>query len=131
MVSGEGVSCTSVLLPTDAVKGDSEICDVPVSSRSQIQGVDGSIVADVTSPHGKDHRIVFYRNINVFSFELLDSSQRHSITYRLDELLCVRTKPVRIKRGIPVAVEEEVSHTMSISTRDHCHSFLNYLLISS
>ncbi|KAL6731070.1 hypothetical protein Aduo_001979 [Ancylostoma duodenale] len=90
-------------------RGESEVCDVPIASRSQIQGVDGTLIADVTSPHGKNHRIVFYRDINVFAFELLDTSQRHSITYRLDELLCVRTKPVKIKRGIPIAEEELVS----------------------
>ncbi|EYB82330.1 hypothetical protein Y032_0362g3510 [Ancylostoma ceylanicum] len=111
MVSGERVTSTStsILLPSDGVKGESDICEVPISSRSQIQGVEGTLIADVTSPHGKNHRIVFYRDINVFAFELLDTSQRHSITYRLDELLCVRTKPVKIKRGIPIAEEELVS----------------------
>ncbi|VDM76966.1 unnamed protein product [Strongylus vulgaris] len=52
--------------------GDSVTCDVPVSSRSQIPGVEGTLLADVTSPHGKNHRIVFYRDINVFAFELLE-----------------------------------------------------------
>ncbi|KIH62054.1 hypothetical protein ANCDUO_07665 [Ancylostoma duodenale] len=53
-------------------QGESEVCDVPIASRSQIQGVDGTLIADVTSPHGKNHRIVFYRDINVFAFELLE-----------------------------------------------------------
>ncbi|KHJ97056.1 diacylglycerol kinase catalytic domain protein [Oesophagostomum dentatum] len=90
------------------ILGDEDICEIPVASRSQIHGVNGTLIADVTSPHGKNHRIVFYRDINVFAFELLDTHERHLITYRLDELLCVRTTPVRIKRGIPIAVEDEV-----------------------
>uniref|UniRef100_A0A0R3PGE7 DAGKc domain-containing protein n=1 Tax=Angiostrongylus costaricensis TaxID=334426 RepID=A0A0R3PGE7_ANGCS len=68
------------------------------------------LIAEVTSPHGKNHRIVFYRDINVFAFELLDKTARHSITYRLDELLCVRSTPVRIRRGVPV-VEEKLAPT--------------------
>ncbi|XGW22615.1 hypothetical protein V3C99_005103 [Haemonchus contortus] len=112
MVSGEGVSSTTVLLPADSVKGNSDVCVVPISSRSEIEGTEGTLSALVTSPHGKDHKIVFYRNINVFSFELLDTSRRHSITYRLDELLCVRTTSVKIKRGLPVILDKKPETTL-------------------
>ncbi|KAK6042062.1 hypothetical protein COOONC_20433 [Cooperia oncophora] len=90
-------------------EGNSDVCVVPISSRSEIEGTEGTLSALVTSPHGKDHKIVFYRNINVFSFELLDTSHRHSITYRLDELLCVRTTSVKVKSGLPVIPENKVT----------------------
>ncbi|KAK5983046.1 Ceramide kinase 1 [Trichostrongylus colubriformis] len=108
MSSGE----TTVLLPSDSVKGESNACIVPIAERSEIEGTEGTLSALVTSTHGKDHRIVFYRNINVFSFELLDTSRRHSINYRLDELLCVRTTSVKIKKGLPSIPENKPETTL-------------------
>ncbi|EYB82331.1 hypothetical protein Y032_0362g3510 [Ancylostoma ceylanicum] len=98
MVSGERVTSTStsILLPSDGVKGESDICEVPISSRSQIQGVEGTLIADVTSPHGKNHRIVFYRDINVFAFELLEKvafcafADAHVAFLELFHNVCVR-----------------------------------------
>ncbi|WKX90037.1 hypothetical protein Q1695_009125 [Nippostrongylus brasiliensis] len=110
MHNGEATSPTSVLLPSDSAQGDANVCPVPISSRSEIEGTEGSLIAEVTSPHGKDHRIVYYRDVNVFSFELIDSSRRHSVTYRLDELLCVRTSPIRVKKGIPIIDDDEKPH---------------------
>ncbi|KAJ1362936.1 Ceramide kinase 1 [Parelaphostrongylus tenuis] len=136
MVSGQEMhDITSSLLPTDSVEGDRDPCAVPPSSRSRIEGVDGSLIADVTSPHGKDHRIVFYRKINVFAFELLDKTARHSITYRLDELLCVRTAPVKIKSGVPVFEEKIVSTDATlffnfVFKRDKCRWRLKQLPVT-
>ncbi|CAJ0606893.1 unnamed protein product [Cylicocyclus nassatus] len=55
------------------IPGNSDMCDIPVSSRSQTEGVEGTLLADVTSPHGKNHRIVFYRDINVLAFKLIEN----------------------------------------------------------
>ncbi|KJH45418.1 diacylglycerol kinase catalytic domain protein [Dictyocaulus viviparus] len=41
------------------------------------------------------------------------SVEQHSITYRLDELLCVRSTPVKIKNGIPI-IEEEATPTETV-----------------
>ncbi|VDO64073.1 unnamed protein product [Heligmosomoides polygyrus] len=71
MVSGEGA--TSSLLKSDSEKGSCKDCPPLTLKPSRIEGIDEEpLIAEVTSPHGKDHRIVFYRDKNIFSFELLD-----------------------------------------------------------
>ncbi|CAI4230021.1 unnamed protein product [Auanema sp. JU1783] len=69
--------------------------------RSRIPGEAGQLIADVTSLHGKDHRIVFDRDRNVFEFQLMDGKLKHSVLYRLDELLTVKAHRIKISKGIP------------------------------
>lgn len=52
--------------------GDS-VDTVPFSSRSRISGESGHLIANVQSPHAKEHRIIFDRDHNVFEFRLLES----------------------------------------------------------
>ncbi|CAJ0576132.1 unnamed protein product, partial [Mesorhabditis spiculigera] len=84
------------------------------SQRSQVPGEGGFLVADVTSPHGVGHRVIFNRHLNVFQFILLDGSRKHAITYRIDELLCVRDAAVKLKSGIPAFTGKEALSTNTL-----------------
>ncbi|CAD6184667.1 unnamed protein product [Caenorhabditis auriculariae] len=95
-------SSTTVLYPNDTVKGKA-VETVDHASRSKINGEGGNLIADVTSPHAKKHRIVFDRTLNVFEFKLLDGSSKHLTTYRLDELLCTSKSSVPLRKGVPTA----------------------------
>uniref|UniRef100_A0A1I7WHQ2 HDAC_interact domain-containing protein n=1 Tax=Heterorhabditis bacteriophora TaxID=37862 RepID=A0A1I7WHQ2_HETBA len=81
--------------------------DVPISNRSHIPGHDGILIAEVISSHGKNHRIVFHRLKNLFEFQLLDGSQKHTILYRIDELLSVRSSKIKLRKGIPESIDQK------------------------
>uniref|UniRef100_A0A8R1DKQ4 Uncharacterized protein n=1 Tax=Caenorhabditis japonica TaxID=281687 RepID=A0A8R1DKQ4_CAEJA len=59
------------IVPVDSVKGE-HVDGVAFSSRSRISGESGHVIANVQSPHAKEHRIVFDRDHNVFEFRLLE-----------------------------------------------------------
>ncbi|EFP02763.1 hypothetical protein GCK72_001838 [Caenorhabditis remanei] len=96
------------IVPVEPVKGDN-VDTVAYSSRSRISGESGHLIADVQSPHAKEHRIIFDRDHNVFEFRLLDGSSKHLIVYRLDELLSTTCFPLKIKSGIPVIPTKPVT----------------------